>query len=492
MDIINDKLMKYIFVAISFAFFIACSNDEKITITDFPSEIKTTAEKIYNIEDRPYNNIISFDIIEPAGCLVEINQDWCSVTYNRMNSPQNVSMEIENNLSNIERKAIMTISHPKIENPLQIEIIQKGHQIRVGDPDVVFDRSLIDPLYSSQMNEWIKAGVQGGVPHLVDQLKCITKEYDSNSKISDINKYLLDNAGKNIIIQLKNGEYRIKEELKLQSNQVLIGESKENVKIYLSEGGLLSMYTRKNSGIRNLTIIGDYKETPPDPEKFEEVLSDIPNVKLRSIDMAGAENCYLDNVSIINSACHPLWIYPKNSTTGKDIGGKYNTIRDVEIDGAYNKGEGCQGYFMVGGEHNLITGCKVTHIRHISMQDPTSKYNVFYKNDLAQDISFHNNDGGDNLVENNRIVTPVTLKSYNAITGPVSTQHKVGGKNFIYLNKCKEENNYNKTPWSDEKLYIGPYEVVVGTATTPARHSNFRVTEGYPEPIGKTLYPIIL
>lgn len=53
--------------------------------------------------------------------------------------------------------------------------------------------------------------------------------------------------------------------------------------------------------------------------------------------------------------------------------GEHNTIRGTEI----------------GGASNLITGCKVTHLRHISMQGERSKYNVVFDNDFRQEVSFH-------------------------------------------------------------------------------------------------------
>ena len=122
------------------------------------------------------------------------------------------------------------------------------------------------------------------------------------------------------------------------------------------------------------------------------------------------------------------------------------------------------------------------------MQDPTSAYNVFYKNDVHQEFSFHVNDGGNNLVERNNITLPKYMsKSYCAIMGPWSSQHQVGGKNFIYRNKCLELNRDNNKPWSDEELYIGPWEVKPSDV-----YNNFRVTEGYPKPEGRTLYPVIL
>ena len=144
-------------------------------------------------------------------------------------------------------------------------------------------------------------------------------------------------------------------------------------------------------------------------------------------------------------------------------------------------------YFFIDGQRNLITGCRVTRIRHISMQNPSCKENVFYGNDIQQEFSFHSNDGGDNLIENNRITIPKGLTNYNAIMGPWSFQHQVGGLNFIYNNQCKEEHS-RKTPWSDSKLYTGPH--FISNQQGKERYENFKPAKT-PPPIGGTLYPLI-
>lgn len=440
----------------------------------------------------PEGNVYELNITSDTPWTISSDCDWILFDVSSGGSTIGVNnivkMTVNPNDIGIIRSAIVSLKN-ELGTKLEYKVFQTEPYItdkRVGDAGVVFDMSRIDSKYP-QMNEWINVGMNGGIPNKEIIRNSVSQVFGPNNTLDEINKYLLDNKSKEVVVKLLDGEYNFTESLKLQSNQTLIGESKDGVKIYLSENGQLSMFNRKNSGIRDLTIIGKWSDSEPDPSLLEEVLPEKDGH--RTIDMSASLHCYVDNVRIVNSACHPIWIFPG---TSENIGGNYNTIRDVEIDGAYNKGGGCQGYFMVGGDHNLITGCKVIHLRHISMQGQASKYNVFYKNDLSQEISFHDNDGGDNLIENNRIVIPKTLVIYNAIMGPVSVQHKVGGLNFVYRNRCKEENNNNKTPWSDNRLYVGPWEIVVGNADNPKRHSNFRMIENYPDPIGHTLYPIIL
>lgn len=354
-------------------------------------------------------------------------------------------------------------------------------QVRIGDSNPRFDSNKLDANYP-QMREWMKAGVEGGIPSLKSQLSKVTITFESGASVKDINGFL--NSGDKYaprIILLKNGNYTFDQQIRLYAQDVLIGESRDGVVVTLKSNGGFSYYNASKAGIRNLSIEGDYRSYPPDPTVMEETLIGMNLAKHATIEMKGAVNCYIDNVKMKNIASHAFVIGNTAQNNGRN-----NTVRDLDVDGAYNKG-GYMAYLHIGGSYNLITGCRVVHLRHISMQDPTSFYNVFYKNDVEQEVSFHNDDGGDNLVEYNRITLPETLKGYTAIMGPWSIQHKVGGKNFVYRNKCLEVNNDNKTPWSDNELYIGPWEV-----KPVDLYTQFRITDGYPKPIGRTFYPVIL
>lgn len=359
-------------------------------------------------------------------------------------------------------------------------------EVRVGDAGVTFDMSRVDPVYQDKMAEWMKAGVEGGIPTLETIMNdgCEIKTFEAGTSVDDIIKYIDEgNKYRKRVIFLKNGEYVFNKSVRIYSNCTLVGESRDGVIIKVKDNGNISMYNINGGGVRNLTLKGDWTSADPDPSLMEETLKGKGGHKM--IDLTGAEaqgwarNGYVDNVKIVNSASHPIW-----------MNGHNHTIRDVEIDGAYNKAGGAQGYFFIDGNHQLITGCKVTHIRHVTMQNPASKLNVFYKNDIRQEFSFHVNDGGDNLIEHNRITVPTSLgTAYTAIMGPWSTEHKVGGKNFIYRNRCVEENRGGNTPWSDDELYIGPWE---NGYNDEQKYNNFRVVPEYSNPTGGTLYPVVL
>lgn len=358
---------------------------------------------------------------------------------------------------------------------------------KVGNPDVSFDENKMDERYS-QMKEWIKAGVEGGIPFLQDEMNNIKYTLESDvtaEELATVTKSLSDAGGGTIF--LKNGTYHFSSAIRMYNKISVIGESREGVRIIIDEsmktGKLFDFYNSRNSGLRNVTIQGGWRnengDNYPEYPWNEDSPVELPDVSVISIGMGGAVNCWVDNVSIINSALHPIYISDK---------GEHNTIRDTEIDGCFNKGGGCQGYLYIGGVSNLITGCKVTHLRHISMQGERSKYNVVFDNDFRQEVSFHSGDGGDNLVEYNRILLPEDMPGiYYAIMGPWSIQHEVGGINYLYRNSCQEDNHRGIVPWFDPKVvYLGPWEV------KPANpHANFTPSKS-PAPKGGTFYPVML
>ena len=361
---------------------------------------------------------------------------------------------------------------------------------RVGDPEMSFDENKFDKSYKyyKQMMLWKTAGKLGGIPHLSDVLKKITKTFDANSTCDQIISYFEENKDKEIYVLLKNGNYHFTRALKLYSNATLIGESREGVIITLGPefpmSDAIDASYKMNVGIRNLTINGAWlNEDGENTPKYDFHVELPGRGKHRTIDFGSTENSYIDDVNLYNNASHPIW-----------LGGKHNTVRGVAIDASFNKGGGCQGYFFVQGERNLITNCFITRIRHLSFQGQASRLNVFYDNDIRQEVTFHANDGGDNLIEYNRVYLPPTMReAYNAIMGPWSSKHKVGGLNFIFRNKCKEDNKGRggKTPWSDEKLYLGPYIVSVGV-NNPTRYTNFKSLDITDLPQGGTLYPVVL
>jgi len=410
------------------------------------------------------------------------------------------------NFSEVERKDTLKIAYKDYTKDIKILLNQPKWEhpqtkYQVGDPEAKVDLSGVDASYPyySQMKIWSTAGCENGIPHLEDQLSIVEKTFEAGTSAKTIADYFYDHRYKNCVVLLKNGEYTLDQQIRLYSRNVLIGESRDGVILNISTDfppkySPISMYNATDAGLRNVTIKGHWLNADGNPYPKYKTLghAELPEYDgFITVNMKGnddTKNDYIDNCALINNACHPIW------TTGS-----HKTIRNVNIDGAYNMDGGCQGYLFLSGHQQLITGCNVTRIRHISFQGEESKQNVFYDNDLKQEVTFHCGDGGDMLIENNRIhLMPYMFEGYNAIMGPWSSQHYVGGQSFIYKNKCQEDNPGRNgcTPWSDDQLYRGPWVVSVGD-DNPSRYKNFTAIdpttyENYKEPSGGTLYPVNL
>ncbi|WP_165750257.1 T9SS type A sorting domain-containing protein [Cellulophaga sp. Z1A5H] len=373
---------------------------------------------------------------------------------------------------------------------------QMSAQLNVGDPGVTFDSGKYDSRYQ-QMKEWQTAGVRGGIPFLKDIkiVKNLTNGADSDA----INKAIEDASKQSglVAVFLKNGSYTINKKIMMKSNVSLIGESRAGVKciITMTNSDAFNFYKVRNSGIYTITIEGSWGSPKYDWNYSLDANDELPNNDNISVKFKDSEDCWLDKVTIINSAKDPVRV-PAN----------HITLRDLRVDGAHKKAGGAQGYFFIQGAYNLITGCEITHIRHISLQGSNVEYNVVYDNDFKQEVSFHSGDKGNNLIENNRITLPFDMPNskadtpnsvynnsnepnYFAIMGPWSTQHQNSkNPNFIYRNNCLEENHNNAKPWSNVNLlYKGPKEVKPANPAT-----NFPALAASLTPKGGTLYPIVL
>lgn len=354
-------------------------------------------------------------------------------------------------------------------------------QVRVGDPGVMPDQSTIDANKTKwpQMERWSKAGVEGGVPFVATLEKGITVTNKSSAGINEaINKCP---AGK--YVYLPNGTYNITSTVNMKSGISLVGESKEGVKCIIKMSGetdAFFFYNVTKCGIYNLSIEGSWGEPKYKWNEHKAYNEELPDVMVVSVKMKGStKNCWLQGVNIINSARHPLI-----------VDSDHCTIRDCRLIGAHNKYGGYQGYFHVRGQDNLICYNYVTYLRHISMQDPTSKFNVWYGNELRQEISFHKDDDGDNLITHNEITLPKDMSdAYVCIMGTWSTKHAMGEINYIYKNKMLEENWGGLTPWSDDNIvYYGPFEP---KPSDEKKHDNFKpLKDGVP--VGGELYAVIL
>ncbi|MGA9637730.1 T9SS type A sorting domain-containing protein [Flavobacterium sp.] len=378
-------------------------------------------------------------------------------------------------------------------------------QLRVGDPGVTVNQSKIDANSSKypQMSRWANAGVVGGIPFMNDTnfpKKATINAGNSaviNAAIVALSNTL--NAGQKGLLTLNNGNYTIDASITMKSNVSLKGQSREGVvcTITMVGGNAFSFNNVSKCGLYNLTIQGGWGipvyAWNYSLDENEEITNDNISVKL----FGTTNNCWLDKVTILNSANDPLRCV-----------GEHNTLRDLIVDGCHRKAGGAEGYFFIQSRDNLITGCKITHLRHISLQGGNVEYNVVYDNDFKQEVSFHSGDNGNNLIEYNKITLPTDMPpvtanepgpaiiktnapDYFAIMGPWSSQHTNSAfPNYAYRNSCLQNNhNYSptNTPWSDNsKVYFGPTKIAVKLADKIVNFPEY----GAGTPIGGTLYAV--
>ena len=376
-------------------------------------------------------------------------------------------------------------------------------QLQVGDPGVTFDETLFDDRNYPQMRRWATAGVRGGVPPISSQV--IVEEITPGNS-DTINQAIqrVSNAGGGAIL-LRDGDYNINSQVRMRSNVCLIGESRSGVvcTIRMRGGnGFLFDSDTSYAGLYRMTVQGSWGVPRYNWNYRLDQNDELPGIDNISIRFVRSEDCWLDSVTILNSAQDPM-----------RCNARHTTLRNLHVDGAHKKAGGAQGYFFIQDGYNLVTNCYITRIRHTSLQGDGVEYNVIYDNDFDQEISFHSGDDGNNLIENNRITLPADMAPitraelkpgdpreiatnrpvYFAIMGPWSTRHEPShNPNFIINNECLQLNHdYGpRRPWSEPGIvYKGP--LVVGRSID-SRINNFPAEPRSRSPKGGTLYPIVL
>lgn len=345
-------------------------------------------------------------------------------------------------------------------------------QIRVGDPGVVFDESKTDDNYP-EMLEWQKAGVEDGIPPLTNyEFKGSIEPMDAVALSSLLQSAATEGGGYFI---LNEGIYDIHTTVRIPSNIVLVGESREGTILRITRratgGNAIDFIGAEYAGIQNLTIEGYYEGAFPRPFYMQNEREDfvITSVNFPS----SSKNCWIQGCNILNSGSHAI-----SSWNCKNI-----TIRDCYIRGSYNKGGGGRGYVQISGNYTLFYNNVVKEMRHIAIQRQWCFNNVFFRNDVEQDFNFHNQDEGDNLVEQNKIRIPAELASgWRAVMGPWSTQHAPSkSDNYVFLNDAIEFNNNDTVTFSDPNLvYLG--------ARDYERSNPFVTSTSLPS--GGTFYPV--
>ena len=369
------------------------------------------------------------------------------------------------------------VRYTKIALLLNFLFLFSSYAQRIGDAGMRFDNSKIDPAYP-QMREWMKAGVQGGIPLLskskIKKTISATNSDGINKAIEEVSK----NGGGQL--RLRNGNYTINKTIFPKNNVRIVGQSRDGVVLTITMRGKDSeaIYFRgtKQGSLERLTIKGN-QAGKPDPFKLELVK---PNYDIKGVVFgSGAKNCWLDKVTILNTGGSPV------NTWKTD----HLTFRDMYVDGVWNKGGGGSGYFAIQSGYALVYNCTIKNLRHFAIQREGAYYNVVYKNNITQDVNFHNADAGNNLIEQNNI----TIQSgfdfqYHAVMGPWASFHRVSDRdNYIYKNTCIERNNNNRRSFSDKNIvYLGPRR-----KEERSRIPEFPFDKSKKTPKHGTFYPVI-
>ncbi|GGZ71189.1 Ig-like domain-containing protein [Algibacter mikhailovii] len=314
--------------------------------------------------------------------------------------------------------------------------------IRVGDAGVTFASG-----GNAQTAEWIKAGVEGGIPYLSTTTVASTISATNTAGIQQAIDAASAAGGGQVV--LNDGTYTIDATLKMKNNVRIAGQSQDGVILNITMTGTsgsaieFGTYGVQNAGIDNLTIQGGQGQ----PNDFN--MTDAkPNFLIHSVYISGgAKNCWLDKVKIINSGNGGITTWNCSNIT----------IRDCYIERSWNKGGGGHGYVQLSGSYILFFNNTVKKMRHLAIQREGAHHNVVYRNNLEQDVNFHNADAGDNLVEKNVIRLPAGLgNEWHAVMGIWSVQHNdPGPNNVVWGNDGIEYNNGGISSFCDaSKVWV--------------------------------------
>lgn len=167
------------------------------------------------------------------------------------------------------------------------------------------------------MRQWQTAGVQGGIPFLSSSpIRTTISATNSSGINSAINSAAYAGGGQ---VVLRNGTYTINQTVKMKSNVRLVGESRNGVTLLITMGSGtgVNFDNISKAGLDNLTIRGDFGV----PNDFV-MESSKPSAYNTSVNIDGdTQNCWLDNVTILNSGRHPI-----------NISGDHNTVRGSHIE----------------------------------------------------------------------------------------------------------------------------------------------------------------
>ncbi|MEO0796402.1 MAG: hypothetical protein AAFX93_14630 [Verrucomicrobiota bacterium] len=377
---------------------------------------------------------------------------------------------------------------------------------RVGDPGVTFDTAIINQNANDssrnydQMHEWKNAGRVGGIPWY-SQITASGEEVLTQSDI-DILQTKINDAhfqGNLRSVKISNSTFNFKWRfVDFKNGVVLLGSGKNSTKIRCRRTSttgttVFNAYNERDVGIVNMEI-EYYTNTGLMPQDYlmenqEDITGGRDDTIVNMINFAGPsnQNCWIQGSKVTNAGHTPI-----------TMSSRHCTLRDTDVEGAYNKGAGGSAYIRIFGESNLVYNNTAGKIRHVSIQTQASKYNVVIRNNFSQDISFHTDDGGYNLVESNTANLDAGMINANpqwhAFLTVWSVVHDpVGDHNIVYKNTFQrngvrdtcfvpaDPNNPQTTSWNVSNMWWGTVYRPWGTYHKCFRHDL--------APHGGTFYP---
>jgi hypothetical protein len=325
--------------------------------------------------------------------------------------------------------------------------IQVAQAAIIGDPGIVYDPSgKVDDFYEPKQQEWAKAGVVGGIRDPSSDSIEIVLGASTETIQSQINDFSDKGGG---VVKFPAGTWEITNTLRVPKNIVLEGLGDVSIlKDVLdtnnnnnnTKGKVLMFYklTAQNGhmvgGIRKMQLLGpspDDGTLVPTRNNFQNAE---PNYVNNMVNFVRSENLFLDQVTILNSGNSAFSTWNSGAVVG------HYTIRNCNIDGAWNKGGGGRGYFNIQSGYCLVYNNTIKNLRHFAFQNQGAKYNVVYGNNINIDVNFHNDDGGNNLIEKNTItIDRGIVGGRYAVMGPWSHQHDPSrADNYVYNNVVTE------------------------------------------------------
>ncbi len=369
-----------------------------------------------------------------------------------------------------------------------LSTIAEGRQ--VGDPGVRFDQGLINQNRDDSsrnywmMNNWKNAGKSGGIPWFSSNAPKVTMWPSQAGQIdSKINQVAQMGGG---VLLCKAGTYNFYRKVVMKRGVIIRGEGMGRTTFrfhHRSTGGTSAFdaYNDDTVGFESFTVeyVAPNGRKPRDYD-MENNPHGLNNLYVSLINFGGsAKNGFAQSIHVKNAGNSPIDLSSASSR---------NTVRRVNIEGAYNKGGGGRGYFRIFGDSNLVYANQASKIRHVSIQ-AGAKYNVVIRNNFRQDINFHTDDDGYNLVESNTVNLPKALidahPGWHAFLTPWSFRHApVGPRNYVYhntFNRNGKRDTFVNTDGKESPLWWSPVYRPFD------RYRKCYNTDK--EPIGRTFYP---